>query len=315
MKNKENIPIITLENTLEEDFSYETLRQRALAKIVLCTKDGSTTTTTDSKKRPDDDIAKQEDFSFSKLKERAANPNKSNHNPPQKKQVQSQSLIQTTTTTTASRTHPVPMPHTPPTKKHNHTPHKTINSTNHNTCSASKPTTPYDPKKYLFGPKIRKEEVQATDESHASVQKLSQWLSHDPFDTKKPIVIRKGVQIANKARVFERGPTLEELLDASANGMRSSNSSGGSGPKLLTRVQREQEYFRKGGVSQGKEWLKHAFGNPTSCEKEEGKNPTLEEESLGVQEKKRLFEQGIVFQKKKKMKKNDSNNNNNNNEP
>jgi hypothetical protein len=130
-------------------------------------------------------------------------------------------------------------------------------------------STTFHPHRYKFGPKIKKEEVQATDESIASVQKLSQWLSNDPFDERKKAIVRKGVQIAKKSRAFEADDFLRD-------------SSG----RKLSRVEREKEHFRDGTVSQGKSWLKNAFG--------EGKEE--EEDLSGVLEKQRMIQN--AFKKK-----------------
>ena len=104
-------------------------------------------------------------------------------------------------------------------------------------------TTTFNPSRFKFVPKIHRQEVQATDDRNASVQKISQWLSDDPFDKKKQVVIRKGEQIANKSRAFEH----DELLHSMAN-------------KKESRVQREKQHFPEGKVSQGKSWLQKAFG-------------------------------------------------------
>jgi hypothetical protein len=76
---------------------------------------------------------------------------------------------------------------------------------------------------------VKKEEVEATDNSMASVQKLSQWLSDDPFQRKKQITIRKSEQVAHKSRAFESDEILKTLV-------------GGSNKKE-TRVEREKEHL------------------------------------------------------------------------
>lgn len=149
------------------------------------------------------------------------------------------------------------------------------------TTPTPKKGTPFDPNIYKFTPKIRKEEVQATDNSHASVHKLSQWLADDPFEKKKQIIIHKGEQIANKAKIFENEEAVHGVIE-----------------KKQTRVEREREYFRQGGVSEGKQWLRNAFGsNP-----QDNVNTDEKEEELSVLHKKRMFEEGAAFKKNKKLR-------------
>jgi hypothetical protein len=134
-----------------------------------------------------------------------------------------------------------------------------------------------NPSRFQFKPKIKKEEVQATNNSIASVQKLSKWLSDDPFDKRKTIHIRKGEGVANKSRAFEH----EELVNGKLR------------MKKESRVQQERQYFPEGKVSQSKDWLQNrAFG-----EKKEGEDvDEKDDQHLGVMEKRKLIES--AFKKK-----------------
>jgi hypothetical protein len=132
--------------------------------------------------------------------------------------------------------------------------------------------TAFNPNRFQFKPKIRKEEVQATNDAMASVQKLSQWLSDDPFEKKKQLLIRKGEQIACKSKAFEH----EELL----NGMLKTNKE--------SRAKREKHYFPEGKVSQNKDWLQnHAFGDKKKLGN--GENDHV----CGVMEKKKMIEAAL----------------------
>ena len=122
-----------------------------------------------------------------------------------------------------------------------------------NTSTTSKSFTP---SRYCFKPKIKKEEVEATDDQNASVKKLSAWLSNDPFDNKKKVVIRKSAHIISKARAYEN-----DLCDT---------------------VIKEKDQFRAGKVSEKKSWLRDAFNN----EKEDNEN----ELTFSVTKKKKIFE-------------------------
>eukprot|EP00586_Coscinodiscus_wailesii_P006979 CAMPEP_0172488766 /NCGR_PEP_ID=MMETSP1066-20121228/18486_1 /TAXON_ID=671091 /ORGANISM="Coscinodiscus wailesii, Strain CCMP2513" /LENGTH=1016 /DNA_ID=CAMNT_0013256221 /DNA_START=281 /DNA_END=3331 /DNA_ORIENTATION=+ len=100
-----------------------------------------------------------------------------------------------------------------------------------------------------FRMKVKKEDVQATNDGYASVKKLSQWLDNDPFEKKKPRPTRKGNNILKKSRVFE--------------------------PDQPSPVARELENIC-GNVSERRSWLKGAFEKQEDCEEEiaEGEMPT-----------------------------------------
>lgn len=144
--------------------------------------------------------------------------------------------------------------------------------------STSKST--FNPNRFQFKPKIKKEEIQATNDTHASVKKLSQWLSDDPFEKKKQLLIRKGEQIANKAKIFEAEEVLNETLQLNCQ----------------SRAQRERQYFPEGKVSNGKDWLKnHAFGDKTKSHDSDDSD-----QNCGVMEKKKQIEAALKMRSTKK---------------
>jgi len=99
----------------------------------------------------------------------------------------------------------------------------------------------FNPNLYKFTPKIKKEEVEATDNKHASVQKISQWLGSDPFGKgKKMVYIRQGTQIMTKSKAFEH----EDVVQMRKKGIVS---------------EKELQHFPAGKVSKGKKWLQAAF--------------------------------------------------------
>ena len=65
------------------------------------------------------------------------------------------------------------------------------------------PLTTATPVRFRMKPKIKKEDVEATDEKRVSVKTLSEWISDDPFEQKKLRHIRSGARVISKARVFE----------------------------------------------------------------------------------------------------------------
>lgn len=256
-----------------EDFSFQALKQRALKM------EGNRGIS--SKVNNIDDA---DDFSFQKLKQKAVHieqhgastpirsnsrisprPTSSNSRPSTPVRTQQKSFTPARTPTTRS----VPM-----------TPPKTLSILSSKKEVGGVPTpnrtaaavTAFNPHRYKFAPKIKKEEVQATDNSIASVKKISKWLSDDPFEKKKQVAIRKGQQIAQKSKAFENDEVLKGL----------------SGRKE-TRVEREREHFPDGKVSQGKSWLKNAFGEVK----------VVEEDFSGVVGKQKMIQNAF---KKKSLK-------------
>jgi hypothetical protein len=104
-----------------------------------------------------------------------------------------------------------------------------------------------DPKKHFTPirakPKIKKEEVQATDDTHASVAKLSAWLAEDPTSQKKLRHVRKGRNVIFKSRMFEKG--LEDTIV-------------------------EEAKIERGAVADRKNFFKNAFHHQEEEEEEHG---------------------------------------------
>jgi len=74
-------------------------------------------------------------------------------------------------------------------------------------CPSLQPNSNPSPKPSPFVKKwrkrIKKQEVQATNDTNASVHKLAQWLADDPFEKRKNLGVRKGSRILAKSRIFE----------------------------------------------------------------------------------------------------------------
>jgi hypothetical protein len=83
-------------------------------------------------------------------------------------------------------------------------------------------------------PRVKPQEVQATDQGYASVAKLSAWLEDDPTSTKKVRHVRRGANVIAKSRKFEKD--LEDIIVEES--------------KIVT-----------GAVKEKKDWLKSAFRN------------------------------------------------------
>lgn len=269
--NKEQQPNITLSPVpaKDDDFTFEKLRKRALKLEEKNPVIGPGNKQVNTKKS-DEDV---EDFSFQKLKQKAldiekngvetpirnkhknvhsvnsANCNTPSRTPakrsvpttPQTNASYKNRTSNTTTPITCTHKTTSAVIHGPPALRVTpHLPSTKPNSTSFPSRSATTNVT-FNPHRYKFGPTVKKEEVEATDNSMASVQKLSQWLSDDPFQKKKQITIRKSEQVAHKSRAFESDEVLKTLV--------------GGKNKKETRVEREKEHFPAGKVSQGKNWL------------------------------------------------------------
>lgn len=261
----------------DEDFSFQALKQRAL-KLEGKNPLAPTPKQAQGQRRTDN----LEDYSFKKLKEKALNgPNTPLRNkststmntqaPKTPMRTPAKRSIPMTPQSIGSKTKsrcctplrphiPMPMNSSSQCSRSSSTLQKTIHkgqevSTPNRsgvTATVTNGTT-FNPHRFKFGPKVKKEEVQATDDTNASVQKISQWLSDDPFGKKKQVVIRRGMQIVQKSRAFEQDQVLKQMVD---------------GNRKESRVEREKEHFPQGKVSQGKNWLKSAFGEEEEVQEE-----------------------------------------------
>mmetsp|Transcript_23491 Transcript_23491/g.32946 ORF Transcript_23491/g.32946 Transcript_23491/m.32946 type:complete len:587 (-) Transcript_23491:302-2062(-) len=122
-----------------------------------------------------------------------------------------------------------------------------------------------------FQSRIKKEDVQATDNGYASVQKLSAWLADGPCsNNKKMTTVRKGINVISKSRAFEKD--LENIIieendihKGSVFEKRNLFSNHG---------EMESDDDDKGSivsVSAQKEWLQNAFQKVNSNDAAEGK--------------------------------------------
>jgi hypothetical protein len=64
--------------------------------------------------------------------------------------------------------------------------------------------TSSNPVRFQAKPRIKKEDVEATDDKRVSVKTLSSWMSGDPFEQKKVRTLRTGSNVIAKSRMFER---------------------------------------------------------------------------------------------------------------
>jgi hypothetical protein len=249
----------------EEDFSFQKLRGRALElerKVMESSGSRTPIKNVCNKKSITNSTKQQEDFSFQALREKALKLEKRALTDPRVEDLSNRKEI---SRLDEQKTNPVSLdkkrsePTSTPTKKTDIGP------------NGKESYTPNRLNKY-YKQRIKKEEVEATDMSHASVQKLSQWLAEKPFEKhKKPVVTRKGVHIVNKARVFEKDYTATVLEEIN------------------------KQYFPTGKVSKGKQWLEKAFKNTDDNDESNSE----ESEQIHVSDKAKLFENAFKASKRR----------------
>ena len=253
-----------------EDFSFQKLKQKAigLEKAVVHNNGiGANSNAFHNNVNGSD-----EDFSFQTLRQKALTPIKNKTNKPQNHRI-----VPHTICGQSRRLVPPQAPIVPSNVSHS----RPKSTTKEEAIAKQQPlqhtvnnckNTTFNPNRFQLKPKIRKEDVQATNDTMASVQKLSQWLSDDPFEKKKQLLIRKGEQIACKSKAFEHEELVNGLLKTTKE----------------SRAQREKHYFPEGKVSHNKEWLQnHAFGDKKKVEN--GENDHV----CGVMEKKKMIEAAL----------------------
>ena len=108
--------------------------------------------------------------------------------------------------------------------------------------------------------RFKKDEVQATNEGYASVKKIAAWLADDPTSERKMTTVRKGINVINKSRVFEKD--LENIIIEENRIVKGSVASKKdlfqSGALAADDVKCETASCVS--VSDKKKWLESAFG-------------------------------------------------------
>lgn len=194
----------------EEDFSFQKLRGKALemerktieSVMKTPTKCHSGTGFPGNKQSIDDSLKQKEDFSFQALREKALKMEKRS----QASEVKhdDSSTRKASNRSQSQKMQGEKMNTCAIIKKRSEPSSPLITKKSDNSTSGKESYTPNRLNEY-YKQRINKQEVEATDMSHASVKKLSQWLAENPFENhKKPVVARKGVHIVTKARVFEK---------------------------------------------------------------------------------------------------------------
>jgi len=147
--------------------------------------------------------------------------------------------------------------------------------------------------------RIKKEEIQATNDSCASVQKLSAWLADGPCSNKKKTAtVRRGINIISKSRAFEKD--LENVIIEEANIIKGAVD---DKKKLFSSDENEEDDNDKESMTSGvsvsaqKDWLAKAF---KKIEAEEEKS---EDAPVKVSDRKKLLEAAAFIKDAKSTKK------------
>ena len=139
------------------------------------------------------------------------------------------------------------------------------------------------PIRFTTKPRIKQEDVQATDDKQTSVKTLSSWMNDDPFQQKKVRVIRSGAKVIAKSRMFEKDQNITAskecniqagsvgqrqawLNNAFQNDKEENNRIGSLSDKKIrpyqqSKPKKESPEKELKSVKEKKEWLSKAFGN------------------------------------------------------
>lgn len=134
------------------------------------------------------------------------------------------------------------------------------------------------PVRFRIAPKLKKEDVQATDDKRVSVKTLSSWMSDDPFEQKKLRHFRSGAKVIQKSRVFEPTQLKNIAMNIEAGSVhtkqallekafKTENANDGAKRSLPStevrpyqlKKQKESPKNELMSVKEKKEWLTNAF--------------------------------------------------------
>ena len=140
------------------------------------------------------------------------------------------------------------------------------------------------PIRFTTKPRIKQEDVQATDDKQTSVKTLSSWMNDDPFQQKKVRVIRSGAKVIAKSRMFEKDQNITAskecniqagsvsqrqawLNNAFQHDKEEYDKIGSLSDKKIRPYQQQSKPKKESpekelkSVKEKKEWLSKAFGN------------------------------------------------------
>lgn len=143
------------------------------------------------------------------------------------------------------------------------------------------------PIRFQTKPRIKKSEVEATDEKRVSVKTLSTWMNDDPFEQRKVRTIRSGSKVITTSRIFEK--------DVSATASKECNITEGSvgerqawlcgAFKSNDEEEEHQKHIMREQVLVDKQ--RKVWTNPNAVKKHESSSSSPREEELkSVKDKK-----------------------------
>ena len=135
------------------------------------------------------------------------------------------------------------------------------------------------PVRFRTTPKLKREDVAATDDKRVSVKTLSSWMSDDPFEQKKVRHIRTGAKVIAKSRIFEPTKTKNIAMNIEKGSVRNkqnwlkndafkseaNNAAKRSHPPSevrsyqMKKKKKESPEKEFNSVKDKKEWLSNAF--------------------------------------------------------
>mmetsp|Transcript_28699 Transcript_28699/g.45194 ORF Transcript_28699/g.45194 Transcript_28699/m.45194 type:complete len:321 (+) Transcript_28699:44-1006(+) len=166
------------------------------------------------------------------------------------------------------------------------------------------PSNATTPLRFRTKPKLKKEDVAATNDKRVSVKTLSSWMSDDPFEQKKLRHIRTGAKVIAKSRIFEPTQTKNIAMNIEKGSVRNKQAwlsneafkseSNSVAKRVLpstevrpyqTKKKKESPEKEFNSVKDKKEWLSNAFKDKNNHSNNKGED-ILKSKSVGSEENK-----------------------------
>eukprot|EP00986_Skeletonema_menzelii_P010415 scaffold5067_cov161-Skeletonema_menzelii.AAC.27 len=170
------------------------------------------------------------------------------------------------------------------------------------------------PVRFRTTPKLKKEDVAATNEKRVSVKTLSSWMADDPFEQKKVRHIRTGAKVIAKSRIFEPTQTKNIAMNIEKGSVRNkqawlsdafksetNNAAKRSLPLSQVGVHqkkkmKESQEKECTSVKDKKEWLKNAFKDSNNLEIIKSKSvDSGERTSFEIQKSASVDDDGVMY--------------------
>ncbi len=162
------------------------------------------------------------------------------------------------------------------------------------------PSNAATPLRFRTKPKLKKEDVAATNDKRVSVKTLSSWMSDDPFEQKKLRHIRTGAKVIAKSRIFEPTQTKNIAMNIEKGSVRNKQAwlsneafkpeTNSVAKRVLpstevrpyqTKKKKESPEKEFNSVKDKKEWLSNAFKDKNNHPNNKGDDNILKPKSVG----------------------------------